>query len=1070
MMKVTVLYTVGITVLSLWLVVGAETAKAQTVSVWLTTDDQSTELQPQASVTFAPGSDASNPVIVDETQAYQQVEGFGADFTDSAAYLLNEVATPAARSNAMNSLFTRTGGGIGVSFVRDPMGASDLARSQYSYDDLPAGQTDTNLTFFSIAHDQVDIIPLVLQALQLNPQLTIMANPWSPPGWMKDSGSMVGGSLLPGMYTPFAQYFVKYIQAYQAAGIPIHYISLQNEPLYQPGDYPGMYMDATTQLSVLRDYVLPVLASNNITTRVLVYDHNWDQPGYPETVLSDTNVLASGQVAGTAWHGYAGTPGAMLTLAGLYPTKGNYETEHSGGTWVSDQVQADFEEIIQVMRSWGRSYVKWSLALDENDGPHDGGCSTCTPLVTVNSSSGALSYDIEFYTLGHFSKFVLPGAYRIYSANGAGVINAAFVNPDGSKVLVAFNDSSSSQTFQVQWGNQSFTYTLASLAGATFTWTGTQTGGYTVDPTNQIQASSFNAVSGLETEPTTDTLGGYDLGYASNGSYAVYQNVDFAAGVANVTARVASAGSGGTLTFLLDSPTGPLISSVTIPITGGWQTWSNMGASVSGASGLHNLYVVFNGSSGGIGNLNWFQFSGALQPVPPAAPTGLTATPGDAAVALTWNTSSNAVNYNVKRSTVGGGPYTTIATSSTTSYTDTGLVNCASYYYVVSGTNSYGESADSTAAAVTLGPYYFAVNSGGSTAGTFDADEDVAGGTEASTSVAINTSNITNGAPQAVYQTERYGNFTYTFSGLTTGVNYTVRLHFAEIYWDAAGDRLFNVSINGTQVLSNFDVFAVAGGENIANVQQFSATANGSNQIVIVYTTIKDNAKSSGIEIILPAPVAPTGLTATATVGQVTLNWSAVSGAGGYIVQRSTVSGGPYTNLANGVTSTTYTDASVTNGSPYYYVVSSLENGCEGANSAEVNATPLSAFAQWQIQYFGSTTNPSAAANIDADGTGQNNQFKYAAGLDPTNPASVFQVLKVAPQGKDLMITWATAGIRTNAVQTCSGDGNGGYTTNFGDASGPIVINVSGDATTNWTDIGGATNGPARYYRIRLVP
>lgn len=250
------LNNVRVIVLFLLSIAVAEIANAQTVNVWLTTDDQSTELQQQPSVTFAPGSSGNNPVFVDETQTYQQVEGFGADFTDSAAYLLNEVATPAARSNAMNNLFTRSGGGIGVSFVRNPMGASDLARSEYSYDDLAAGQIDTNLTLFSIAHDQVDIIPLVRQALQLNPQLTIMANPWSPPGWMKDSGSMVGGSLLPAMYTPFANYFVKYIQAYQAAGIPIRYISLQNEPLYAPGDYPGMYMDAPTQLSVLRDYVL----------------------------------------------------------------------------------------------------------------------------------------------------------------------------------------------------------------------------------------------------------------------------------------------------------------------------------------------------------------------------------------------------------------------------------------------------------------------------------------------------------------------------------------------------------------------------------------------------------------------------------------------------------------------------------------------------------------------------------------------------------------------------------------------------------------------------------------------
>src|ERR1039457_752325 len=225
------------------------TANAQTVSVWLTTDDQVNKLQSVASVTFVTGSGGNNPVFVDETRTYQRVEGFGASFTDSAGYLLNEVATALVRSNAMYNLFTRNGSGIGVSFVRNPMGASDLARTQYSYDDLPSGQTDTNLTSFSIAHDQADIIPLVQQALRLNPQLTIMANPWSPPGWMKTTGSMVGGSLLASMYPSFAQYFVKYIEAYQAAGIPTHYISLQNEPLYVPGDYPGMSMDAATQLT-----------------------------------------------------------------------------------------------------------------------------------------------------------------------------------------------------------------------------------------------------------------------------------------------------------------------------------------------------------------------------------------------------------------------------------------------------------------------------------------------------------------------------------------------------------------------------------------------------------------------------------------------------------------------------------------------------------------------------------------------------------------------------------------------------------------------------------------------------
>jgi glucosylceramidase len=601
--------------------VGVQAARAQSVAVWLTTHDQSKRLQQQSSVAFSNGTGGTNCVYVDETQRYQEVEGFGAAFTDTTGYILNQVARPTARTNAMRNLFTRNGSGIGLSFMRIPMGASDLARYHYSYDDLPAGQTDTNLALFSIAHDLVDIIPLIQQARQLNPQLKLMVNPWSPPGWMKTSGSMIGGSLLPSMYGPFANYFVKFIEAYQAQGIPIDYVSLQNEPAYVPGDYPGMDMDAASQTVVLRDYLLPAFAASALTNKVLVFDHNWDYPAYPDTVLSDATLRGSTQVAGIAWHGYGGTPGMMLSLANKYSSKGNYQTEHSGGDWVGDQVRTDFEEIIHVMRSSGKSFVKWNLAGDQNDGPHAGGCANCTPLVIVNSSSGAVSYSVDFYTLGHFSKFVLPGAYRIYSGNSAGIVSAGFLNPDGSKVLVAFNDTSANSTFQVQWGSQSFAYTLPSYSGATFNWTGTQSGGYTVSATNRVQASSFNSASGLVTEPTADALGGYDLGYADNNDYAVYQNVNFAAGFTNVTARIASSG-GGTLEFRLGSATGSRIATLTITNSGGWQNWLTVTGGVANTSGLSDLYLVYKGGTG-IGNLNWFQFGGALAGGSPGPATQL---------------------------------------------------------------------------------------------------------------------------------------------------------------------------------------------------------------------------------------------------------------------------------------------------------------------------------------------------------------------------------------------------------------------------------------------------------------
>jgi glucosylceramidase len=595
------------------------------VAVVQSTNDQAQLMAAQPSVNFTTSmADAgTNTIVVDSTQQYQSIEGFGAAFTDSSAYLLMEVEPSSMLSGTLNDLFTRNGDGIGLSFMRIPMGASDLALSVYSFDDMPLGQTDLPLANFSITHDQAYILPLILQAKTLNPQMKLMANPWSPPGWMKDPTSMSPVSMLGGTLlmtgpneTAFANYFVNYIQAYQAAGVPIDYISLQNEPLYVTTAYPSMGMDDSTQLTLLQNYVLPALTAKNISTKVLVYDHNWDTPSYPELVFGGLTAQQLTQVAGTAWHGYGGVPGAQQLVQNQFPTLGNWETEHSGGTWVTDQFASDFLEITLVLRNSGKSYVKWSLALDQNLGPNLtqnaglGGCNTCTPIVTVNSQTGAATKDIEFYTLGHYSKYVLPGAVRVYSSNTPFIASVAFENPDGSMALIAYNRSVSSQTFQAQWGAQSFSYTLPATAAATFTWAATESGSTPpVAATAQIQGSSFSSESGLQTEFTGDATGEYDLGYISPGAYAVYQNVDFGTSVSQVNVRTASAGNGGTATFYLDSMTSSPIATVSLPVTGGWQTWTNVTAPVTGAAGVHTLYVVFGGGgAAGIANVNWFQF------------------------------------------------------------------------------------------------------------------------------------------------------------------------------------------------------------------------------------------------------------------------------------------------------------------------------------------------------------------------------------------------------------------------------------------------------------------------------
>lgn len=243
--------------------------------------------------------------------------------------------------------------------------------------------------------------------------------------------------------------------------------------------------------------------------------------------------------------------------------------------------------------------------------------------------------------------------------------------------------------------------------------------------------------------------------------------------------------------------------------------------------------------------------------------------------------------------------------------------------------------------------------SGGNTSGAggiapYVADEFYSGGTAVLHSVTVDTSKVTNPAPQAVYQYERYGSgtsFTYTLPNLTAGGSYTVRLHFAKTYFTSTGQRIFNVSINGTQVLTNFDIVAAAGGAKTAVIEQFATAANSSGDIVIAFNLgSANNPKVDGIEVITAStgpPGAPTNLTATAGNAQVSLSWTASSGATSYNVKRSTTSGGPYSNIATGVTSTSFTNTGLTNGTTYFYVVSGVNSSGESPNSNQASATPM---------------------------------------------------------------------------------------------------------------------------------
>jgi glucosylceramidase len=465
--------------------------------VWVTSVDRAELMHDRGTVAFGTGPSGELTITVDPSRTYQTMDGFGASITDSSAAVLYRL-DPAARERAMRSLFDPVRG-IGVSALRQPIGSSDFTdEPHYTYDDVPAGQTDFALAHFSVAHDQAQILPLLRRAKALNPRLTVIATPWSPPAWMKTTDSLIGGRLKddPRVYAAYARYFVKFVQAYRAAGVPVDFLTVQNEPQNrQPNAYPGMDLPVAQEVKLI-EAVGPALRAAGLRTRILAYDHNWaTHPGdiattppgedpetdYPYEVLDSP---AAKWVAGTAYHCYFGDPSAQTALHDAHPDKGIWFTECSGSHGPTDPPAKFFRDTltfharnitIGTTRNWAKTAITWNIALDAAGGPHNGGCDTCTGLLTLEAD-GTVSTNAEYYTIGHLSKFVRPGAVRIASTsfgttgwNGQ-IMDVAFRNPDGSTALVVHNENDDPRTFAVSVGGRSFDYTLPGGALATFTW------------------------------------------------------------------------------------------------------------------------------------------------------------------------------------------------------------------------------------------------------------------------------------------------------------------------------------------------------------------------------------------------------------------------------------------------------------------------------------------------------------------------------------------------------------------------------------------------------------------------
>jgi glucosylceramidase len=440
------------------------------VDFWLTHAAKNSYLQKQTGVlVFGTNYNVYPNIVVDETQTYQTIDGFGYTLTGGSAQSINKL-NPQKRQDLLQELFGNNDNSISISYLRISIGASDLNAAPFTYDDLPLGQTDVNLTQFSLNPDKNDVIPMLKEILAINPHIKILATPWSAPTWMKDNNGFIGGSLKPEYYGTYANYFVKYIQKMKEEGISIKAITPQNEPLH-PGNNPSMYMAASQQADLIKNHLGLAFAKANLTTKIIIYDHNCDRPDYPLAILNDA--AANPFVDGAAFHLYAGDINVLSTIHTAFPNKNLYFTEQYTGT--SGTFEGDLKwhlknVIIGSMRNWSKIALEWNLANNANFGPYTpGGCSTCKGALTIN---GADSFDrnVGYYIIAHASKFVPAGSVRIASNTVGNINTVAFKTPKGKKILIVENDGNTNELFNIKFNEKWVTTALDAGAVATFSW------------------------------------------------------------------------------------------------------------------------------------------------------------------------------------------------------------------------------------------------------------------------------------------------------------------------------------------------------------------------------------------------------------------------------------------------------------------------------------------------------------------------------------------------------------------------------------------------------------------------
>lgn len=465
------------------------------VRSWISKADGSALLEVQPIQLFGKNDGRHFPIVVDGRQTFQEIDGFGFALTGGSAELLHKMH-PSSRSALLKELFDKGTNDVSISYLRLSIGASDLNRFVYSYNDLEDGETDIDLKKFSLGHDYDDIIPVLKEILAINPTLKIMASPWSAPTWMKTSGKVQGGSLKPEYYAVYAKYLLRYVQEMKNEGIVIDAITVQNEPL-NSRNTPSMPITVPEMRIFLRDHLGPLFDKNAPETKIVLFDHNCDRPDYPLALLNDMEL--DRYVDGSGFHHYGGDISTMSLVHQARPDKNIYFTEqmviqNSDVPIMNIAYQVE-RLVIGTMRNWSKNLILWNLAADPNNDPHtdNGGCSICQGALTLDGD--AVSKNVAFHVIAQASKFVPPGSVRIQSngpfdavvnlttdeekaeitraisiAQGNVLPNVAFKTPEGKIVLIVANSSFTDRSVKIQYQGRFVNLPLAAGAIATYVW------------------------------------------------------------------------------------------------------------------------------------------------------------------------------------------------------------------------------------------------------------------------------------------------------------------------------------------------------------------------------------------------------------------------------------------------------------------------------------------------------------------------------------------------------------------------------------------------------------------------